>query len=245
MINPIGKIELTNQPGGPRSVHKIDISDSRDLYCPPLNADDSLLLFSIACSLIVPNILFSPLQPQRFVPDLKYESKPAKIISKEGNLISIENTLYITSSWNAVLSSKGEIDETELFKTIDNLFKIRPFDYKHRTIIELNIIESLKSYGGALLAGEPLSCFKSLYISFEKMVNQQKDHNGKAFDKAASFLTGLKENDIEELRNFNNRLKHIIKNKNDYQKLKDGESNLFILTTRLKEATDKSILNCI
>lgn len=85
----------------------------------------------------------------------------------------------------------------------------------------------------------------NLYRAFEKAVNADKDRKNGTFDHEANRLTGLAINEVENLRNFYNRIKHVQRNKKDIAFLEKSESNFKELVVKLKSATDNSIFNRI
>ena len=95
------------------------------------------------------------------------------------------------------------------------------------------------------MSAEGVSCYKSLYNAFEKAVNADTNRTNNSFDAAASASTGLTCADIESLRRFNNRIKHALRNRNDFSELKAGEAQLAQLALNLKRATDSAILSRI
>lgn len=244
IVNNSGWLSVEDLPGVPRSVHQFTIHNANDVGCPPLSAEQASYIFATACSLISPRVLFSPLQPQRYTPNLRLGTKIEVIETPAGKNIIIEpRNLTISLTW--LISMKVEIDASKLLDIINRLLNLRPFELKGRTILEQNILDALKRYQEALLAGEPVACYKAFFTSLEKAVNLQADNKGKAFDAATSAASGLPPNEIEEIREFNNRLKHRIGGKKDFQILREGESNLSRLATQLKMATDNALLSKI
>ena len=122
------------------------------------------------------------------------------------------------------------------------------FDYKYSspepsTPFEKNIKEAINSYQLALISPNIYPRFEFLYYAFEKAVNADgKDRKKKIFDKQASELTMIKGNEIEDIREFNNRIKHAIRTADDILAIEKGINNFSSLATKLKSATDKAIL---
>ena len=232
--------DVDDLPEMPRSVHRFVIHNPKDVCYPPLSIEQASDIFAIACSLISPRILFSPLQPQRYIPNLRH--KP--VIQKIGNNINITLTIP-NPTITSLICMKVETDASRLLDILKKLLSLRPFELGGRTIPERNILDALKRYQEALLAGEPIACYKALFTSLEKAVNLQADNKDKEVDTAASAASGLPPNEIEEIRKFNNRLKHRIKDEIGFQILRQGESDLSRLSTQLKIATDYVLLSKI
>lgn len=248
LINNAGWLTAKDLPGVPRSVHRFVIHNAADVGCPPLDAERASVIFATASSLITPRILFSPLQPQRLVPNLRLGELPSKVEVTEtptGKNILITETIRVTESISILMSTKAEIDAGRLLDVLRRLLNIRPFDFTARSVAELNVLDGLKRYREALLAGEPLACYKALFTSLEKTVNLSAEKKGTAFDTAASTASGLSQADIKDIREFNNRVKHTIRDKKDFEALRQGESNLSRLATNLKMATDNVLLSRI
>ncbi len=230
VVNNNGWITVEDLPGMPRSVHRFVIHNANDAGCPPLNPEQAHYIFAIACSLISPRVLFSPLQPQRFVPNLRLGTK----IEEIGNNINIILTLP-NPTISSLIIMKVEINASRLLDILKKLLGFRPFEFGGRTIPELNTLDALKRYQEAILAGEPLACYKALFTSLEKAVSLKADKKGDVFDAAVSAASGLSPDDIKEIREFNNRVKHTIRDKEDFETLRQGESNLSHLATQLKD----------
>lgn len=248
LLNNSGWLTVEDLPGVPRSIHRFVIHNAEEIGCPPLDAEQATFIFAITCSLITPRILFSPLQPHRFVPNLRLGEIPSKVEVNEtpsDKNIVITETIRMSDSMNALLSTKVEIDAGKLLDTINQILKFRPSEFTGRTINELNVLDGLKRYQEALLAGEPLACYKALFTSLEKTVNQSSEREGDAFDTAASIASGLPQIDIKDIREFNNRVKHAIRHGKDFDDLRRGESNLSQLIKILKVATDNVLLSSI
>lgn len=144
-----------------------------------------------------------------------------------------------------LLINKLNLNETQVLNVVNSLLTYRIFDETNRSRLELNVLESIKRYREAPNSIEGLSCYMSLYSAFEKAVNTDIDLTGRSFDTAASALTGLTESDIESLRRFNNRIKHALRNRNDFSELIAGEAQLAQLVLNLKKAADSAILSMI
>ncbi len=248
LLNNSYWLTVEDLAGSPRSIHRFVIADAIDVGCPPLDAEQASFIFAVACSIITPRILFSPSQPQRLIPNLHLGEIPSKAEVTEtptGKNIVITETIRLTESISILISIRVEIDAAKLLDIIKHLLRVRPFDFTGRPVNELNILDGLKRYQEALLAGEPLACYKALFTSLEKLVNLSADKKGTLFDNAASAVSGLSQADIKDIREFNNRVKHTIRHKKDFEALKRGEMNLSRLATNLKMATDNVIVSRI
>jgi len=247
--NASNSLGIENQEGSPRSVHKFTLKDpTRFGYGSPqnLSVDDIAFLLAISCSLANPRILFSPLQPYLLAPSIKFEEIPTKVetIEKPGELnITVTDVIRITEHVSTVLGTKLSLDEITLLNIVNKLLAYRIFDTTNRNLFELNVLEAIKRYRDALMTAEGVSCYSFLYNAFEKAINADIDRKDKDFDKAASLATGLLETEIEELRKFNNRIKHALRNHADFATLQAGESRLAELSRNLKKAADKAILS--
>lgn len=247
--NAANNLEIENLDASPRSVHKFTIKNpTRFGYRGPqnLSVDQIAILLAISCSLANPRILFSPLQPYLLATSVKYDEIPTKIemINRPGELnIAVTDVIRITEHISTVMTTKLGLDEVTLLNIVDKFLAHRIFDTTNRTIIEINVIEAIKRYRDALMAAEGVSCYSLLYKAFEKAINADIDREGKDFDKAASLATGLSEAEIEELRKFDNRIKHALRNHADLATLKAGEARLGELSRSLKKAADKAIIS--
>ena len=250
--NSTGRLSVKDCEGSPRSIHQFTVRDAIDLGCGSvhnLTEKQAGFVLATSCSLINPRILFSSLQPNQ----LPVSFKPGRVPSKKveivdtptGKHITPTETAHIADTTNMLLTNKLSLDETQVLNVANSLLTARIFDTTNRSLLELNVIESIKRYQEALMSAEGLSCYKSLYNAFEKAVNADINPTGRSFDAAASALTGLMEADIESLRRFNNRIKHALRNRNDFSELKAGEAQLGELALNLKKAADSAILSRI
>lgn len=250
--NSTGRLSIEDCEGSPRSVHKFIVRDAIDLGCESihnLTAEQAGFVLAISCSLINPRILFSPLQPHQLPPaSLKSGNVPSKveiIDTPTRKQVTTTRMFHPTGSLNKLLGIKLSLDEAQVINVANSLLTARIFDTANRSLLELNVLESIKRYREALMSAEGLSCYKSLYNAFEKAINAYIDQKGESFDAAASASTGLTCADIKSLRRFNNRIKHALRNRRDFSELKAGEVQLAQLALNLKKATDSAILSRI
>ena len=250
--NSTGRLSVKDCEGSPRSIHQFTVRDSIDLGCGGvhnLTKEQAAIVLAISCSLSNPRIFFSPLQPHQLPVSLtpgKVQSKKVEIIDTPTvKHITLTETLHIADSVSMLLINKLNLDETQVLNVVNSLLTYRIFDKINRSRLKLNVLESIKRYSEAPKSTEGLSCYMSLYSAFEKAVNANINSTGRSFDTAASALTGLMESDIESLRRFNNRIKHTLRNRNDFSELKAGEAQLAQLALNLKKAADSAILSRI
>ena len=249
--NSAGRLSVEDCDGSPRSVHRFTVRDAIDLGCGGvhnLTAEQAGFVLAISVSLTNPRILFSLLQPHQLPASLKLGKVPSKVEvvdTPTGKHITITETLRLTARVSTLLGTKLSLDEAKVLNVANRLLIARVFDTTNRSLLELNVLESIKRYGEALMSADGLSCYKSLYNAFEKAVNADTGRNGKYFDAAASASTGLTEVDIESLRLFNNRVKHALRGRKDFADLKAGEAQLAKLTLNLKRAANGAILSRI
>lgn len=225
--NASGTIEIENKGGSPRSVHDFVLLDPSCFgygSTHNLSIDQVAALLALSCSLANPRILFSLRQ---------YTFLSRTIRSPKAG---------ITEGVLTVLGTKVRLDEGILSNIAGRLLLYRIFDPENRPLLESNVLAAIDSYREALLVGEGRSCHSLLYSAFEKAVNADANRTGQEFDKIASVTTSLTEAEVEELRNFNSRIKHVHRNKTDLETLKTAESNLGRLSWNLKKAADRAIL---
>lgn len=249
--NPVGRLSVENHEGSPRSVHRFAVTDATDLGCGGaynLTVEEARDVLAISCSLANPRILFSPSQPNQLAASLKFGQVPSKaevVDTPTGKHRIIKETIRIPESVVRVDMTTLSVDEAEVLNVAKRLLAARIFDTANRSLLELNILESIKSYREALMSASGLTCFQSLYNAFEKAVNADRERKERVFDVAACALTGLTESEVKSLRLFNNRVKHALRNNRDVNALKTGEAQLRQLARNLKRAADKAILSRI
>jgi len=251
--NSTGRLSVEDCEESPRSVHKFTVRDAIDLGCGDvhnLTVKQAAFVLAISCSLTNPSILFSSLQPHQLPPASlesgKMQSAKVEIVdTPTGKYIAPAETISIAVTERMLLGIKLSLDEAQVLNVANSLLTYRIFDKTNRSRLELNVLESIKRYGEALMSAEGLSCYMSLYSAFEKAINADTNRTGDIFDAAASALTELTCADIESLRRFNNRIKHALRNRNDISELKAGEAQFAQLALNLKRAADRAILSRI
>jgi len=250
--NSTGRLSVKDFEGSPRSVHQFTVRDSIDLGCGDvhnLTKEQAAIVLAISCSLSNPRFLFSPLQPNHLPVSLKPGKVPSKKVeivdTPTGKHIAPSETVNMADSASMLLINKLDLGETQVLNVVNSLLIFRIFDEINRSDFKLNVLESIKRYIEVPKSTERLSCYMSLYSAFEKAVNANTDRTSRSFDAAASALTGLMEADIESLRRFNNRIKHVLRNRNEFSELKAGEAQFAQLALNLKKAADGAILSRI
>ena len=250
--NSTGRLGVEDCEGSPRSVHQFTVRDAVDLGCKGvhnLTKEQAAIVLAISSSLMDPRIFFSPLQPQQFPVSLKPDKVPSKKVeivdTPTGKHVAPQETVHMADSVSMLLTNKLNLDEAQVLNVANSLLTYRIFDKTNRSRLESNVLESIKLYGKAPGSAEGLTCYMSLYSAFEKAVNADIDPTGRSFDAVASALTGLTVEDIEKLRQFNNRVKHASRNEEEVVKLKAGEAQLGQLALNLKKAADSAILSRI
>lgn len=252
LSNSSGRLSVENCEGSPRSVHRFTVKDALDVGVGgvhDLTADQAGLILTISCSITNPRILFSPLQPNQLSISLKKSaevpSKAQVVDTPTGKQVTMTATVHVISNVSTLLGTKLTLDEVEVLNVINRLLAFKVFDTTNRGVLELNVLESIKRYRQALMAADGLSCYQSLFNALEKAVNADNQKDGEAFDYKASTLTPLAQTDIKVIREFNNRVKHVLRKKGDFDTLKAGEAQLAQLARNLKKAADCAILSRI
>jgi hypothetical protein len=219
-------LSVENLEGGPRSLHRFRVSDASDLGCGgehALTAHQSSLVLAMACSLANTRLLFSPLQPRQLLTSLG-TSKVAEMV---GVVIDIGVTL----------------DANEILSLVDKLLKLRIFNRGNRAVLEQNVVEAIWAYWEAMKSIDGLTCYSHLYDAFNKAVNADRGHRGKTFETVASNMTGLSVSDIKKLKEFDDRVRHVLRSKGDFKSLEAGETRLGQKALVLKKAADSAILS--
>jgi hypothetical protein len=219
-------LSVENLEGGPRSLHRFRVSDASDLGCGgehALTAHQSSLVLAIACSLANTRLLFSPLQPRQLLASLG--------TSKVAEMVGVVIDIGVT------------VDANEILSLIDKLLKLRIFDRGQRFVLGQNVVEAIWAYWKAMKSIDGLTCYSHLYDAFAKAVNADRGRRGKTFETVASNMTGLSVSDIQKLKEFDDRVKHVLQSKGDFKSLEAGETRLGQKAIVLKKAADSAILS--
>lgn len=214
---------------------KLEINDRTNEYVrkllayPPYTGS---FLFSISFSVANPNVLFSPLYWEFLnatVEEDRQDSTP-----KVYKAIKIH-----------FMNIAVEVDETNVLDILKKLF-----DYKYSSpdpsnLFRENIKEAIYSYQLALISPNIYTRFEFLYYAFEKAINADEDTKGEIFNDKASKIISLSKNDIKDIQEFHNRIKHALRDEKDILKMERGIKNFSELALKLKKATDAAILEKI
>ena len=236
-------LTVENLEGGPRSVHRFKASNAGDLGCGEtyqLTAHQSSFVLAIACSLVNPRVLFSPLQPHELLASLGSGKSPPSDRSVTNALQTING---ITEVIGVVINIELTMDVTEVLTLVDKLLMLRLFDRGKRSPVEHNVLGAIFAYWEALKSTDGLTCYKFLYDAFEKAVNADRGRKGEAFEAVASNVTGLSISDIRKLKEFDDRVKHVLRSRGDFKLLEASEIRLGQKALVLKKAADSSILS--
>jgi hypothetical protein len=252
LSNSSGRISVENCEGSPRSLHRFIVRDAQDVGVGAvhnLTAEQAGFILATSCSITNPRILFSTLQPDQLSVSLKKSaevpSKAQVVDTPTGKQVTMTATVHVISNISTLLGTKLTLDEVAVFNVINRLLAFKIFDTTNRSILEQNVSESIKSYRQALMAADRLSCYQSLFNALEKAINADQELKGEAFDRKTSTLTSLTQTEVKDIREFNNRVKHVLRKKSDFAALKTGEAQLAQLARNLKKAADNAILSRI
>jgi len=255
-------IKVENMIVEPRSIHRFILSYDNPITKELNNiTDDKELatIFAVALSLANSRVFFTTIVSKNSDdvverPDAQKPSADSKIAKKtqaspNRNSYSYTGSGYIKISCSSKtkLTIPLKIGESKILNILNKLIpcfipNTETLSSKKRD----NIKESIKNYMSALnaSASDGKSCYSSLYASFEKAVNANKElDRDELFIKEASKIAKIGEDKIRELRKFNNRLKHIPKNKKDRENLRYYEKHFYYLIQELKITTDQAILS--
>lgn len=247
-----GKISVENIAKEPRSNHLFTIKDASDVgYGSRYNLSEEQCVFilSIACSLNQTNIFFQPVGfkylPTKILenPEDRPRLEDESTETSDGKFVKIAEYGTIKEGLGILIKQEMSLKETQILEIAEKLLRSRIFESNKPTLLESNISVAIKRYKGVLTSIEELSSYKSLYDAFEIVVNADNHTQGQAFDTKASVLTGMTEGEIKDLRNFNNRLKHVLTNQNHLITFMAGEKEFTALAINLKKAADKAILS--
>lgn len=254
LSNSSGRLSVENCEGSPRSVHRFTVKDAIDVGVGSvygLTANQAGLILATSCSITNPRILFSPLQHNELPVLLKKSSKvPSKaevVDTPTGKIAIISEIVVTTDDVSTLLMTKVCLDEVKVLDVVNRQLVFSVFSKTSKSDLQLNILLSLKSYREALRVADGLSCYQSLFNALELAVNAGKEVKGRAFDLEASNLTAiaLTPTEIEEIRRFNDRVKHVLRRRGDFATLEAGEARMAQLALNLKKAADCAILSRI
>jgi len=211
-----------------------------------LTAKQACRIFAISCSLNNPQLIFSASQLNYLPSSLEISKKPSRanvIDSPTGkHTVTAKAKGKFSEELTYIAIIRTNLDEIKIFSVVNRLLKRNIFQEANGSVFDQNILKAIKHYEEALMTTTKVSCYESLYKAFETAVNADKNREGKDFDVAAESISTLSMAEITELRLFNNRIKHALRNNKDVNKLKDSESQFSRLVRNLKKATDTTIL---
>lgn len=247
LINSTGRINIKDLDSRPRSAHefKINAEDIGFHGKYNLNKNQICIILEISLSLSNNKVLFTTIQPNQSYPFIEFGKLPSdvEIINiPGGKKITIAETIHISGNLSIVIGTKITLDETKIFEIINSLLKLKIFADENRTVYDFNVLDSIKRYTDGINSVNSITCYSALYRAFEKAVNADKERKGYMFDNEAQNLTGMSKNDIKNLREFYNRIKHAQKDRRDIIFLKSSETRFSELVLNLKKATDAVIL---
>jgi hypothetical protein len=148
----------------------------------------------------------------------------------------------IHDSLSFVKTITDSFDENEVIETFRRLNRFNRFETKVAKT-DINLILSLKHYEQAMRDSEPLFVFRNLFNSFQDIVDVQGINlSGPTFDAECSKLTGLSASEIENWREFYNRIKHIQLNENHIERFTKGSENILTMTSGLRKVTQQLLL---
>lgn len=232
-----GIIRITNQLSSCfNNVYEITIqadefSPIRKLWDLPPNS--AQFIVCTACSLSNLRILFSPIV-YRILHSHTEEERSANQPPKCYPAIKVQ-----------VSRTSLNLEENKVIFITERLIYVLFDEIKEQHLKEMNIRESIYIYQSALLSVNKYQRFLFLFHSLEKAVNCEEDSSGIEFDKKASNLTRISEKEVKEIRQFCDRIKHVIRNANDMLTMENSIENYSKLVMNLKTAADSAILSRI
>ncbi len=248
--NPVDNNPVDNNRVDPRSEHQFIINNATILglkynHNSKKEINRAAEIFLISCSLHMGRYYLFSTKMSHHLNKVEYvtDTREEKVSDAQIPIKEIFITMNLSAEVECCLLDKIKIDEKAVFETVKKLLSLNIFDSQNRSLKDSNLIQAIKSYQDALNAIDYLPCYKLLYPALEKAVNLDTNLSNDKFDIAASRLTGMSQNKIKEMREFNNRLKHSArKNTTDLKTQTDGETKKQSLLLDLKGATDKAIL---
>jgi len=193
------------------------------------NPYTAVSILCISFSLANPKVLLSPII-WKYTPISVEENRPPGSAPK-----------FFKAQKANIKNINISISEEKVLNIIERIILYKVSSKKDKWS-EANIAESINSYQLAIMTINGFQRFTFLFHALEKAANAEKDVKGKSFDAQASKITGFTTSEIEKLRVFNNRIKHVFKNDKDIETLEDKIKNFSELVFELKRATDKAIL---
>jgi hypothetical protein len=240
----LGAIEIADLEGGNRSKHRFVVKDAAIIGYPEQNTlENAKYILALLCSLINPEVLFSPSDLAYGESLIEFGKQTSDPVISDGKQVT-STKIGISLSFAVNIEHKFFLEEQKILDLANRLIAFNPFSTKNKCVKQMNILGAIQSYRRALTDTDIFECYSSLFESFEKgvLVDNPTEY-GHDFDCRASKMTGYTIDDIKELHDFNNRLKHALRHNNDLKELFEGENKIGILIKRLKLATDKVVLS--
>lgn len=255
LSNSTGKLRIDDRDGEPRSIHRVKVRNAADFgYGVPhhLTVEQASRVLALSFSMANASVLFSPLQPQQYMASIEFGEIPSQInigpdpseTAANVNVFAVD-IIRAVDSCSTLLRTRLELDEGTIMDVANRLLVFRIFNGKDRSLLDHNILASLRSYQEAFMCAGSLSCYEALYIAFEKAVNADSNRQDKIFDGEACSRTGLSDSEIVCIREFHNRTKHVSRHEQDQMDWESGEAQLGPLVTIAKKAADRAILSRI
>ena len=133
-------------------------------------------------------------------------------------------TIAIRDSVSILKIISDTFDEGEvirMFNHINRLHKLTSAPNPNNR--DVNLYQALRHYENAMKAPEILFLYRDLFNSLQQVVDVGgRDLTGTDFDNECNKLTGITLSEIEDMRRFFDRIKHIQKNSKQVSELQQG-----------------------
>lgn len=192
-----------------------------------------------------PRVFFSTVQPSYTTSPTALEQLSSVFSvhdTQTGKAVNIAASVRTIASVYMVLSTPIVLNEVLVLDVAQRLVAARVFDKEGRTLTECNVLGAVEAYWETMQSVGRLSSYQSLYAAFEKAVNADGQTTGPAFAAKAATMTGLENRDVETLRSFYNRIKHVAETTRHLDSLTAGEQDFPRLAHLLKQGADQAIL---
>jgi len=157
-----------------------------------------------------------------FTIDLELKTPEGKVW-KNGNKVNVilNEVIAISGSPSFVKIISDTIDEvevTKMFQNINNLNIVKAGSSVTKE--QLNLLSALDHYQNATKASNLLFIFRDLFNSLQQIVDiKGNDIGGTDFDMECNKSTNMGIVEIENMRRFFDRIKHVQRNSQDIQKI--------------------------
>jgi hypothetical protein len=142
---------------------------------------------------------------------------------------------------NALVTTYDDIDETEVLEIFEKVIQLTRHEVNN-DFRETNLSLCLKNYENAMDELKISFKYRSLFNSLEFIINVSgSDLMGNRFDCEVNRLTGIPVSEVEHWRQFNDRLKHAQRKKEDIRKLIKGNVQFTSWMLSLRECTKQLI----